>query len=126
MIREPDYLFVHDRFVIQSSNHKRSDNMGQAWPRFLPEVTEETTAHALIIEARTIIVEQLAEGQGDLIEAHERAMSYARARYSRDEIRIACNACATASGNENTMLHYLMTFSLPAVEDWREFDRVAA
>ena len=84
--------------------------MGQAWPRFLLGSTPEALAHALIIEAYAIVVEQLAEGQRALIDAHERAMSYASFRYSPDEIRIACNACATAPGNWNILLHYLTTF----------------
>jgi len=71
--------------------------MGQAWPRFLPGSTPEALAHALIIEAYAIVVEQLAEGHRALIDAHERAMSYASFRYSPDEIRIACNACAQPS-----------------------------
>jgi hypothetical protein len=84
--------------------------MGQAWPRFLRGSTPEALALALIIEAYAIVVEQLAEGQQDLIDAHERAMSYASFHYSPGEIRNACNACATAPGNSNILLHYLTTF----------------
>jgi len=90
--------------------------MGQAWPRFLPEKTAEAIAHALIIEARAIIVEQFADGQQDLIEAHDRAVRYARSHYSPDEVRGAWNACATAPGNGNILLHHLVTFSAPATE----------
>ena len=99
--------------------------MGQAWPRFLPGSPAEAIAHALMIEARAILVEQLGEGQRDLIEAHQRAMSYARGRYRPDEIRTAWNACATATGNSNILLHYLTTFA-PAVEDGSEQNRLAA
>jgi hypothetical protein len=102
-----------------------SDNMSRAWPRFLPESPAEAIAHALMIEARAILVEQLGEGQRDLIEAHQRAMSYARARYRPDEIRTAWNACATAAGNSNILLHYLTTF-VPATEDRSEHNRLAA
>src|ERR1700680_392926 len=84
--------------------------MGQAWPRFLSGSRAEAIAHALIIEAYAILVEQLGEGQQELIEAHARAMSFAQIHYSPDEIRVACNACATATGNSNILLHYLMSF----------------
>jgi hypothetical protein len=86
---------------------------GQAWPRFLPETPAEAIAHALIIEAQAIIVEQLAEGQRDLIEAHDRAASYARSHYTADEVRGAWNACAAAPGNGNILLHHLVTFTAP-------------
>jgi hypothetical protein len=99
--------------------------MGQAWPRFLPGSPAEAIAHALMIEARVILVEQLGEGQRDLIEAHQRAMSYARGRYRPDEIRTAWNACATATGNSNILLHYLTTFA-PAVDEGSEQNRLAA
>ena len=99
--------------------------MAQAWPRFLPGSPAEAIAHALMIEAHAILVEQLGEGQRDLIEAHQHAMSYARARYRPDEIRTAWNACATAAGNSNILLHYLTTF-VPATEDRSEHNRLAA
>jgi len=86
---------------------------GQAWPRFLPETPAEAIAHALIIEARAIIVEQLAEGQRDLIEAHDRAACYARSHYTADEVRGAWNACAAAPGNGNILLQHLVTFTAP-------------
>ena len=82
--------------------------MGQAWPRFLPATPPEAIAHALIIEAQAIIVEQLGDGQRALFEAHERAMVYARSHFSDDEVRAACNECATAPGNTNILLHHLV------------------
>ncbi|SRR5258708_2208697 len=99
--------------------------MGQAWPRFLPGSTAEAIAHALMIEARAILVEQLGEGQPDLIEAHQRAMAYAQTRYRPEEIRAAWNVCATAAGNSNILLHFLTTF-VPAAEDRSEHNRLAA
>ena len=90
--------------------------MGKAWPRFLPEPKPEAIAHALIIEASAIVIEQLAEGHADLIRAHERAESYARAHYSADDLRAAWNACATAPDNGNILLHHLVNFwPAPAV-----------
>jgi hypothetical protein len=94
--------------------------MGKAWPRFLPEATRQAIAHALIIEANAMVVEQLAEGQAELIAAHDRAEAYARAHYSPEDIRAAWNACATAPDNSNILLHHLVKFcatSAPAREN---------
>jgi hypothetical protein len=88
--------------------------MGKAWPRFLPEANTGAIAHALIIEANAIVVEQFGEGQEDLIAAHDRAESYARAHYSPDDIRTAWNACAAAPENNNILLHHLVRFCPPA------------
>lgn len=88
--------------------------MGKAWPRFLPEANAGALAHALIIEANAIVVEQFGEGQDDLIAAHDRAESYARAHYSADDIRTAWNACAAAPDNNNILLHHLVRFCPPA------------
>ena len=54
--------------------------MCKAWPRFLPEPSTDAIAHALIIEAYAIVVEQLADGHASLGEAHDRALSFAEAR----------------------------------------------
>jgi hypothetical protein len=89
--------------------------MGKAWPRFLPGESAEVLAHALIIEANAIVVEQLGSGQEDLISAHQRAESYARAHYSPDDLRTAWNTCATAPENGNILLHHLVQFC-PAPE----------
>jgi hypothetical protein len=89
--------------------------MGKAWPRFLPGTNPEAIVHALIIEANAIVVEQLAEGQAELIAAHDRAEAYARAHYSPEDIRAAWNACATAPDNGNIMLHHLVKFYAPSV-----------
>jgi hypothetical protein len=78
-------------------------------------VTPEALAHALIIEANAIVVEQLAEGQAELIAAHDRAEAYARAHYSPEDIRAAWNACATAPDNSNILLHHLVKFCAPSV-----------
>jgi hypothetical protein len=93
--------------------------MGKAWPRFLPKPTPEAIAHALIIEASAIIIEQLAEGHADLIRAHERAEAHARAHYSDDDLRRAWNACATEPGNGNVLLHHLVRF-WPAPAEGRQ------
>jgi len=68
----------------------------------------------LIIEANAIVVEQLAEGQAELIAAHDRAEAYARAHYSPEDIRAAWNACATAPDNSNILLHHLVKFCAPS------------
>jgi hypothetical protein len=89
--------------------------MGKAWPRFLPEATPEAIARALIIEANAIVVEQLGEGQAELIAAHDRAEAYARAHYSPEDICAAWNACATAPDNSNILLNHLLTFCVPSM-----------
>ena len=75
--------------------------MGKAWPRFLPEPTPEAVMHALIIEAYAIVVEQMSDGQASLNEAHQRAFSYAAARYNAAEIDAANQACAAAPENQH-------------------------
>jgi hypothetical protein len=103
--------------------------MGRAWPRFLPGASAETIAHALIIEANAIVVEQLGEGQADLIVAHDRAEAYARAHYSPEDIRSAWNACATAPENDNILLHHLVRFyetAEPAPESYGQRRRGSA
>lgn len=85
--------------------------MEKAWPRFLPESTPEAIAHALIIEASAIVVDQLGEGHRDLLEAHQRAEVFARARYDEDHLDRALAACADQPNNENILLHHLMRFS---------------
>ena len=85
--------------------------MGHAWPRYLPEATADATAHALLIEAYAILVEHLADTRQELIAAHDRAASYARARYTPEEVRDAWNLCAAAPGNESMLLHHFVAFS---------------
>lgn len=96
--------------------------MGRAWPRFLPEPQPEAIAHAVIIEAWAIVIEQLAEGHAELIRAHEQAESYARTRYSSDDLRVAWNACAAAQENSNILLHHLVSFWPSQAENPREGD----
>lgn len=78
--------------------------MGKAWPRFLPEPTPETIAYALIIEASAIVVDQLGEGHGDLLQAHYRAEVFARAHYGEDHLDRALAACAAQSNNASILL----------------------
>jgi hypothetical protein len=85
--------------------------MGHAWPRYLPQATTEALAHALLIEAHAILVAALGEGQGSLIEAHDRAACYAGAHYTPQEIRGAWSACAAAAGNDTDLLHAVVTRS---------------
>jgi hypothetical protein len=84
--------------------------MAKAWPRLLPEPETDAIAHALIIEAYAIVVEQLSDGHESLIEAHYRALGYAEARYSPDEIRAARDACGAASENHAVRLPYLVGY----------------
>ena len=84
--------------------------MAKAWPRFLPDATADALAHALIIEAYAIVVQQLFDGHGSLGEAHERALSYAETQYTPDQIRAALGACAAASENDGVRLQYLVGF----------------
>ena len=85
--------------------------MGHAWPRYLPDATADATAHALLIEAYALLVEHLADTRGELIAAHDRAATYARARYTAEEVRAAWDACAAAPGNESNLLHHFVTLS---------------
>ena len=80
--------------------------MEKAWPRFLPEMTSELLAHALIIEAYAIVVAQLGEGHASLAEAHERALHCAASRYTTDDIHTAWRACAAAPDNNSVLLQY--------------------
>jgi hypothetical protein len=80
--------------------------MGKAWPRFFPDATAEATAHALLIEAHAILVEHLGEGRLDLFLVHQRAIIYARAHYSPDEIQAALEACAAAAGPRGALLNH--------------------
>jgi hypothetical protein len=93
--------------------------MGRAWPRFLPEPKPEAIAHALIIEAYAIVVEQFADGHADLNEAHGRALRYAQSLYLPDEVRAARNACAAAPGNQTGRLPLLLGFRLADQEPIR-------
>jgi hypothetical protein len=85
--------------------------MEKAWPRFLPEPTPDAIAHALIIEAYAIVVEQLSEGHASLGEAHSRAWNYAEASYHADDVRAAISACLAAPENQTARLQYLVQFS---------------
>jgi hypothetical protein len=80
--------------------------MGKAWPRFFPDATAEATAHALLIEAHAILIEHLGVGHLDLFLAHRRAIVYARATYSADEIQAALAACAAAAGSRAALLNH--------------------
>jgi len=80
--------------------------MGKAWPRFFPDATAEATAHALLIEAHAILIEHLGVGHLDLFLAHRRAIVYARAHYSSDEIQDALAACAAAAGSHSALLSH--------------------
>ena len=82
--------------------------MAKAWPRFLPEPQPDAIAHALIIEAYAIVVEQLWDRRDTLGEAHSRALSYAETRYSPDQIRAARDACAVAPENDTPRREYLV------------------
>jgi hypothetical protein len=82
--------------------------MGKAWPRFLPEPSTDAIAHAVIIEAYAIVVEQLSDGHASLGEAHDRAFSYAKSHYGADEVRAARDACAAASENQTPRLPLLL------------------
>jgi hypothetical protein len=82
--------------------------MSRAWPRFLPEPGADAIAHALIIEAYVIVVEQLADGHASLGEAHDRALSYARSQYAEDQILAAREACAAAAENQTGRLPLLL------------------
>ena len=86
--------------------------MSKAWPRFLPEPSTDAIAHALIIEAYAIVVEQLSDGHGSLGEAHDRALSYARSRYAAEAIRDARDACAVAPENQTARLPLLLGLPL--------------
>jgi len=90
--------------------------MGAAWPRFLPRPTPEAIAHALIIEACAILVEEFREGHGDLFRAHKRAEAFARERYSEEALQRALDACAGVLGNESISLHYVMCFLPDEIE----------
>ena len=82
--------------------------MGRAWPRFLPEPKPDAIAHALIIEAYAIVVEQFSGEHADLSEAHGCALRYAQSLYSPDEVRAARNACAVAPENQTGRLKLLL------------------
>jgi hypothetical protein len=82
--------------------------MSRAWPRFLPEPSTDAIAHALIIEAYAIVVEQLSDGHASLGEAHDRALSYAQSRYAAEAILAARNACAVAPENRTARLPLLL------------------
>jgi hypothetical protein len=79
--------------------------MGKAWPRFLPEAGTDAIAHALIIEAYAIVVEQLSDEQASLGEAHDRALNYAESQYGADAVRAAC---AAAPENQTSRLPLLL------------------
>jgi hypothetical protein len=97
--------------------------MGRAWPRYLPGATAEAIVCALLIEAHAILVEQLADARQDLIEAHDRAASYARTHYTPDEVRAAWNACAATAGNENILLYYAADVSAVGAEIETQMDQ---
>jgi len=82
--------------------------MCKAWPRFLPEPNTDAIAHALIIEAYAIVVEQLADGLASLGEAHDRALSFAAAQYDLEVVRTAREACAAAPENQTARLPLLL------------------
>jgi hypothetical protein len=82
--------------------------MCKAWPRFLPEPSTDAIAHALIIEAYAIVVEQLADGHATLGEAHDRAVSFAKAQYGLEEVRTAREACAADPANQTARLPLLL------------------
>jgi len=82
--------------------------MCKAWPRFLPEPSTDAIAHALIIEAYAIVVEQLSDGHASLGEAHDRALSFAESRYAAEAILAARQACAAASENQTARLPLLL------------------
>jgi hypothetical protein len=82
--------------------------MCKAWPRFLSEPTTDAIAHALIIEAYAIVVEQLGDGQASLGEAHARALVYAATHYDADEVRAARDACAADPENQTSRLPLLL------------------
>jgi hypothetical protein len=82
--------------------------MGKAWPRFLPEPGTDAIAHALIIEAYAIVVEQLSDEQASLGEAHDRALNYAESQYGADAVRAARDACAAAPENQTSRLPLLL------------------
>ena len=82
--------------------------MCKAWPRFLPEPTTDAIAHALIIEAYAIVVEQLLDGHASLGEAHDRALSYAEAHYGADRVQTAREACAADPENQTPRLPLLL------------------
>jgi len=81
--------------------------MSRAWPRFLPEPSTEAIAHALIIEAYAIVVEQLSDGLGSLSEAHDRALGFAESQYAAEAILAARAACAAAPENQTARLPLL-------------------
>jgi hypothetical protein len=72
--------------------------MNHAWPRFLPDAPPAAIAHALIIEAHAILVEQGVEQKAVLMDAHRRAMSYACSAYGQDAVLRAWNASAAVKG----------------------------
>jgi len=82
--------------------------MSRAWPRFLPEPSTEAIAHALIIEAYAIVVEQLSDGLGSLSEAHDRALGFAESQYAAEAILAARDACAAAPENQTARLPLLL------------------
>lgn len=82
--------------------------MGKAWPRFLPEPSTDAIAHALIIEAYAIVVEQLSDGHASLGEANDRALSYADSHYGADAVRAARDACAADPENQTARLPLLL------------------
>ena len=82
--------------------------MCKAWPRFLPQPSTDAIAHALIIEAYAIVVEQLSDGHASLGEAHDRALNYATSHYGADEVRAARKACAAAPENQTPRLPLLL------------------
>jgi hypothetical protein len=82
--------------------------MSKAWPRFLPEPSTDAVAHAVIIEAYAIVVEQLSDGHASLGEAHDRALSYAASHYAAEQIRTAREACAADPANQTARLPLLL------------------
>ena len=82
--------------------------MCKAWPRFLPEPSTDAIAHALIIEAYAIVVEQLSDGLGSLSEAHDRALGFAESQYAAEAILAARDACAAAPENQTARLPLLL------------------
>ena len=82
--------------------------MAKAWPRFLPEPSTDAVAHAVIIEAYAIVVEQLSDGHASLDEAHGRAVSYAESHYGADDVRTAREACAADPENQTARLPLLL------------------
>jgi hypothetical protein len=82
--------------------------MCKAWPRFLPEPSTDAIAHALIIEAYAIVVEQLSDGHASLGEAHDRALGFAASQYAAEAILAAREACAAAPENQTARLPLLL------------------